>query len=127
MTRDRASHLFLAAAAIGLFAAPAFAQDAAAGGEVFKSQCGVCHDAQKPAHNKIGPSLLGVVGRKAGTAPGFNYSAAMKAYAKPWTPANLDAFLTAPRSVVATTSMTFYGVKDAAKRANLIAFLKQQK
>lgn len=107
--------------------APAAAQDVAAGATAFQGQCGVCHSADKPAKNKIGPSLLGVVGRKAGTVAGFNYSSAMKAYGQAWGAANLDAFLTAPSKAVPGTNMTFVGVKDAAKRANIIAYLKARK
>lgn len=106
---------------------PAAAQDAAAGATVFQSFCAVCHSVDRPARNKIGPSLLGVVGRKAGTAPGFGYSSAMKARGQVWTAASLDAFVAAPSKTVPGTSMAFAGVKDVAKLANLIAYLKQQK
>jgi len=116
----------LAAAAAGL-SAPAAAQDAAAGAGVFQAYCAVCHSVDKPARNKIGPSLVGVVSRKSGAAPGFSYSSAMKARGQIWTAASLDAFLAAPAKTVPGTSMTFAGVKDAAKRANLIGYLKQQK
>jgi cytochrome c len=125
MTRHRLLP-FALLASLGL-AAPAMAQDAAAGATAFQGQCGVCHSADKPAKNKIGPSLLGVGGRKAGTVAGFNYSSAMKAYGQAWGPANLDAFLTAPSKAVPGTNMTFVGIKDAAKRANMIAFLKTRK
>jgi cytochrome c len=124
MVINRALALLFAAAAL---AGPAAAQDAAAGAEVFKSQCSACHSVEKPPANKTGPSLVGVVGRKAGTAPGFTYSAPMTAYAKVWTAARLDTYLTAPMQTVPGTKMVFMGVKDAAKRANLIAFLKRQK
>jgi len=119
----------LVAAALGSLCAiaPAAAQDAAAGATVFQSFCAVCHSVDKPARNKIGPSLVGVVGRKAGAFPAFNYSSAMKAHGQVWTTASLDTFLTAPSKAVPGTSMTFAGVKDATKRANLIAYLKQQK
>jgi cytochrome c len=122
--RSAISTALMAAAAGLLAAAPAVAQDGAA---QFQTACGFCHSAEKPAHNKVGPSLLGVVGRKAGTVPGFSYSAAMKAYGKAWEPANLDAFIAAPSKVVPGTTMTSLGVKDPAKRASLIAYLKQQK
>jgi len=118
----------LLAATVGLsVAGSALAQDAAAGAGVFQTYCGVCHSIDKPARNKIGPSLLGVAGRKAGSAAGFNYSSAMKAYGQTWTAANLDTFLTAPTKAVPGTYMTFAGVKDPAKRASLVAYLKQQK
>jgi cytochrome c len=114
---------------IALLAAcgPAAAQDAVAGAAAFQGYCGACHSVDKPARNKLGPSLVGVVGRKAGTTSGYSYSAAMKAYGQAWTPANLDRFLAAPVQAVPNTKMGFVGVKDAAKRANLIAYLKTQK
>jgi cytochrome c len=68
-----------------------------------------------------------VVGRKAGTAAGYTYSPAMKAYGKTWTAATLDAYLAAPMQAVPGTKMVFLGVKDAAKRASLIGYLKEQK
>src|SRR4051812_6753610 len=58
-----------------VIAGPSRAQDAAAGEKVF-TKCKVCHIADKD-QNKIGPSLNGVIGRTAGTHPGFNYSKAM--------------------------------------------------
>jgi cytochrome c len=106
---------------------PAAAQDAVAGAAAFQTYCSVCHSVDKPARNKLGPSLIGVVGRQAGATPDYSYSQAMKAYGQAWTPANLDRFLAAPVQVVPNTKMGFAGVKDAAKRANLIAYLKTQK
>jgi cytochrome c len=55
---------------------PASAQDAAAGEQVFKTNCSICHSVQ-PQRNIIGPSLFGVVGRHSGQVPGFHYSEAM--------------------------------------------------
>lgn len=119
----------LAAAALASLCSigPAEAQDSAAGAAAFQSFCAVCHSVDKPPHSKIGPSLVGVIGRKAGASPGFNYSSAMKARGQVWTAASLDAFLAAPSKAMPGTSMTFAGVKDPAKRASLIAYLKQQK
>lgn len=119
------NRLILLSAAFAACAAPVAAQDAARGSAVFQSACAVCHNLDGRA--KIGPSLGGVVGRKAGISPGFHYSSAMKAYGQTWTPAVLDAFLTAPSKAVPGTNMTFFGFKDAAKRADLIAFLKTKK
>jgi cytochrome c2 len=121
MVNGRSIALILAAMAA---AGPAMAQDA--GAAVFQGLCSACHSVAKPPVSKSGPSLVGVVGRKAGTAAGFNYSPAMKAYGKAWTPAALDAYLTAPMQTVPGTKMVFLGVKDAAKRASLIGFLKEQ-
>jgi len=107
-----------------LFAHSAQAADAAAAGaKTFGAFCNSCHSADAPPQNKQGPSLLGVVGRKAGTIANFHYSKAMKAYGKTWTPAALDAYLTAPQKVVPGAAMNFRGVSDPAARADLIAYL----
>lgn len=108
-------------AAIGLLPA-ARAQDAAAGAAVFKTQCGVCHSPLE-GKNMVGPTLFGVVGRTAGQIPGFHYSAANKDSGLTWDHATLDRYLTNPQAVVPKTIMPYAGLKDAAKRANLIAYL----
>ena len=71
--------------------------------------------------------MIGVVGRRAGTAPGFRYSAALKAYGKTWTPEGLDAYLANPKAVAPKGTMNFRGLADARKRADVVAFLAQQK
>jgi len=83
--------------------------------------CAACHSVVANK-NGIGPSLFGVAGRKAGTAPGYTYSAAMKAAAA-WTPQQLDAYLTHPKATVPGNKMPFNGVTDAQKRADIIAYL----
>lgn len=109
--------------AISLLLAPAArAQDAGNGERVFQAQCSVCHSI-KPGRNVVGPSLFGVVGRHSGRVPGFPYSAANLGSGLTWDPATLDRYLTAPRKVVPGTRMTYPGLKDARKRADLIAFL----
>lgn len=96
--------------------------DAQAGGAVFKSQCSICHAVQS-GRNLNGPSLFGVVGRPAGQAPGFAYSAANKSSGLTWDAATLDRYLTAPREVMPHTLMSYGGLKDPVRRANLIAYL----
>ena len=98
------------------------AQDAKAGEVVFKSQCSICHSVQA-GRNMIGPSLFGIVGRTAGTIPGFHYSPANKDSGLTWDTATLDRYLTSPSTVVPHTIMTYAGLKDAQKRADLIAYL----
>ena len=88
--------------------------------------CMSCH-AVTPGQNGIGPSLAGVFGRKAASAPGFEYSAAMKASGKTWDEASLDAFLTNPMGVVSGTRMTYMGQSDPAKRKAVIDYLKTLK
>ena len=90
-------------------------------GEAAFLQCKVCHQL---AQNGIGPQLHGVVGRKAGTIPDFNYSQANKKSGITWTPEKLFQFIERPQRVVPGTKMTFAGVSDAQKRADIIAYLK---
>jgi cytochrome c len=110
--------------AVGVWsiAAPAMAQDAAAGQAVFKSQCSICHAVQA-GRNMTGPSLFDIVGRKAGQVPGFNYSSANRSSGLTWDTATLDKYLTSPKDVVPHTIMAYPGVKDAQRRTNLIAYL----
>lgn len=98
------------------------AGDAAAGKTVF-ARCSICHSSTKGAPNNIGPNLFGVVGRKAGTAPNFNYSNAMKTAGFNWTADKLDAYLKHPALVVPGNRMAFAGVSNDKDRANLIAYL----
>ena len=75
----------------------------------------------------MGPRLNGVVGRKAGAVPGYQYSKAMIAFGQAWTKANLDKYLSAPQATVPGTKMPFMGVQNAKDRANLIAYLSTKK
>ncbi len=101
------------------------ADDAEAGKKVF-NKCAACHSIE-PDKVRVGPSLFGVVGRKAGTLPGFNYSTAMKDYGVVWNAETLNVYLEAPMQVVKGTKMTFPGLKDATERANVIAYLETLK
>lgn len=126
MSRMRLSAAVLATIGSLSLAGSALAADAAAGEKFAKVQCGICHtfDAGK---NKIGPSLFGVVGRKAGTAEGFSYSEANKSSGLTWDTATLDKYLTKPSAVVPGTKMAYAGIKDDGKRADVIAFLETLK
>lgn len=104
----------------------ALAQNAGAGEAVFKSQCSICHSVQRN-DNGVGPSLAGVVGRPAGQVAGFHYSPANQESGLTWDEATLDRYLTSPRTVVPKTTMSYLGLKDATKRADLIAFLATHK
>ena len=101
----------------------ALAADPAAGEKIFKTQCGICH-AVAAGENRIGPTLFGVVGRRAGSVPGFNYTADHKKLGVTWDAATLDKYLTNPRAMVPDTSMVYAGLKDDAKRADLVAYLE---
>jgi cytochrome c len=101
----------------------AVAQDAAAGEKDFMV-CRACHQVGPTAKNAVGPVLNGVVGRKAGTFPGYNYSAANKNSGLTWDEATLKKYLADPQGVVKGTKMIFPGVKDPKKLDDLIAYLK---
>ena len=99
------------------------AQADPAKGKVLFLQCRACHTVEVDGGNKVGPNLHGLLGRKAGTAPGFNYSPAMAAATIVWTPETLDRWLARPAEMVPGTAMVFVGVPNPQDRANLIAWL----
>jgi cytochrome c len=101
----------------------ALAADPAAGEKTFKAQCGICH-AVVAGQNRIGPTLFGVVGRSAGSVPGFRYTVDHKKLGIAWDAATLDKYLANPRAMVPDTSMIYAGLKDGAKRADLVAYLE---
>lgn len=118
--------LVLAGAALMAGASAANAQaagDPAKGKTVF-ARCAACHDLNTGA-TRLGPSMKGIVGRKAGAVAGFAYSPAMKAKAVTWNAQTLDAYLTAPAKYIPGNKMPFAGLPNAQDRADLIAYLKQ--
>lgn len=122
----RFTAIFAALAVVTFAAGQAEAQDAAAGETVFK-KCGACHVADKDT-NKIGPSLMGVIGRTAGTHPNFSYSKAMVDAGKGglvWSEETLTTYLHDPKAIVKGTKMAFVGLKKDDEIANVIAYLKQ--
>jgi len=114
----------LFAIACGAIGTSAIAQDAAAGKEAY-AQCAVCHSID--GTNGVGPSLQGVVGRKAGAFAGFRYSRAMKGADIAWDDKLLDAYLADPQKTVPGNVMPFSGIADAKQRADLVAYLKTLK
>jgi cytochrome c len=97
--------------------------DPAKGKQIF-AKCQVCHSIENGV-NKLGPSLHGVFGRKAGTLAGYNYTDAMKNSGLTWDEASLDKYLTNPRKVVPGTRMVFVGLPKEQGRLDVIAYLKQ--
>jgi cytochrome c len=97
------------------------AGDPDAGKTVFATHCAVCH-ATEGRQNKIGPSLVGIVGSKSGSVPGFEFSAAMKNADITWEDAELDKFLANPAGDVHGTKM-FVNVPSESDRQNVIAYL----
>lgn len=95
--------------------------DPAAGEKVF-GKCKACHKVD--GSDGTGPHLNGVVGRAVGSAAGYGYSDAMASHGGNWDAVALDAFLTAPKTAVPGTKMSFAGLPKAEDRANLIAYLQ---
>jgi cytochrome c len=101
----------------------AMATDPATGQKIFKAQSSICH-AVEAGQNRIGPTLFGVIGRRPGRVPGFNYTADHKKLDVAWDAATLDKYLASPRAMVPDTSMIYAGLKNDAERADLIAYLE---
>lgn len=95
---------------------------AAAGPPQSFATCAVCHSVQR-GQNGIGPSLAGVFGRRAGSVPGANYSAAMQGATITWNEGNLDRYLADPAAVVPGTTMPPPGLNPAQRR-EVIAYLR---
>lgn len=125
-----------AAAALGLWATqPALAQDAtdnaaavaALGGDAEKgarvfNKCKACHVADAET-NRVGPYLMHVFGRHAGTVEGYNYSDAMKGADVVWNADTLSQYLASPKEFVPGNKMTFVGLKKPEDIANVLAYL----
>jgi cytochrome c len=113
---------FAVALAMGTPLAQA-AGDAAEGEKVFK-KCKACHviDSEK---NRLGPHLVGIVGRASGSVDGFKYSSAMAEAGVTWDEATLDQYLADPKAMIPKNKMAFPGLKKEEDRANVIAYLKQ--
>jgi cytochrome c len=121
MTRN----IFTAGMLLIALSQSAQAADAARGTQRFQVMCGTCH-AIDPSQRKIGPHLKGVVGRKAASVEGANYSPALKASGWTWDKSKLEVYLADPRKALPGTTMTI-GVGNAQDRADIIAYLETLK
>ncbi|MDD5334623.1 MAG: cytochrome c family protein [Rhodoferax sp.] len=90
-------------------------------GEQLYGRCLACHAL---ATDRVGPRHCGLLGRRAGSVAGFDYSAAMKKSGLVWDEKTLDRFLRKPLDLVPGSSMTYDGVPLASERRDLIAYLK---
>jgi cytochrome c len=101
---------------------PALHGDPARGMALYQT-CAACHSLDE---NDVGPRHRGVVGRRAGSLADYTYSAALKQSGLAWDEATLDRWLANPSALVPGTKM-FFKLDDAQARADVIAYLKQQK
>jgi cytochrome c len=104
------------------FATNSLAADPAVGKQIFQTQCCICHTVIK-GKNGIGPTLFGVVGRRAGSLPDFDYTADHKKLGITWNATTLNKYLTNPKAMVPDTTMIYPGLKDSTKRADVVAYL----
>ncbi len=116
----------LAGLFVGLVGQTASAADAEKGKEIYDRKCAICHPTESGV-NKLGPSLAGVFGRKAGAVPGYNYSEALKGSDVVWNAESLDPWLADPHQFVPGDKMPFPGIKNASERQDVIAYLKELK
>ena len=94
------------------------------GAKVFK-KCAACHSIAEGGANKIGPALWGVLGRTAGSVPGYKYSKAMAAHGKNWSFEEMNGFLINPKDWIKGTKMSFAGLKIAEDRAAVILYMNE--
>jgi cytochrome c len=89
----------------------------------FMRKCSSCHDHEKNGGHGKGPHLWNVMGRKAGSAPGFEYSTAMANSGHTWNWATLNYYLTNTEQAVPGRAMNFRGIRRDSARADLLLFL----
>ena len=105
---------------MALFASASTAE----GAKVFK-KCAACHSIKEGGANKIGPALWGVLGRTAGSVPGYKYSKAMAAHGKNWSFEEMNGFLIKPKDWIKGTKMSFAGLRSAKDRAAVILYMNE--
>ena len=101
----------------------ATAQDAAAGEKVF-NKCRACHQIGENAKNGVGPQLNGLIGRKAGTVEGFNYTEANKNSGLVWDEATFREYIKDPKAKIPGTKMSYAGLKQESEIDSIVAYLK---
>lgn len=124
MTREKkAFPLLLAASLLLLAAGQATSQDVKRGEKLF-ADCRACH-AIDAGVNNVGPSLAGIIGRKAATVDGYRFSPAMKRGNITWDKDTLAAFIADPQKAVPANRMPYAGMPDVTDVTDLIAYLAQ--
>ncbi len=99
------------------------AADADKGKKVAR-KCTTCHTFEEGGKNKVGPNLWNIVGSKPAHAAGFSFSGAITGLSDPWSFENLDAFIQNPKGYAKGTKMAYGGIKKAADRADLLAYMR---
>ena len=94
-------------------------------GELLSYACQACHSLEAGEAHRVGPNLYGVFGRRAGTAPGFDYSPALRDLDLVWSADALERWLADPLGFAPGTTMAFTGYQDAGDRQALITYLER--
>lgn len=116
--------LSIAVTAVLVTLTPALAAGDAENGKRVFNKCKACHVANEEK-NRIGPHLVGLFGRTAGSVEKYRYSKSMKDSGIVWNAETLDAYLANPRQYVKGTRMAFPGLKKASDRDDVIAYLRE--
>jgi cytochrome c len=114
----------IVAGALALGSAAALAQGDATQGEKVFNKCKACHAVDEP-QNKVGPHLVGVFGRTAGSVEGFRYSDALKESGIVWDEETIAEYVADPRGYIKGNRMMFAGLNKEEEIADLIAYLKE--
>jgi cytochrome c len=109
--------------AAGVLATPAFAAGDPVQGKAVFARCAICHNVEKDAGNGVGPNLFGVVGSKAASVDGFNFSGPMKASGIVWNDDNLAKWIAGPAKMLPGSKMAFAGITSKTQIADVIAYL----
>ncbi len=104
----------------------AHAADLNNGQRLFAARCSSCHAVGPSASNGFGPQLNSLFGRRAGSAPGYAFSPAMKRANIVWSDKTLAAFLDDPDDFVPGTKMRFWGMSNQKQVGDLLAYLRNQ-
>ena len=125
MSNGRNAALAVIAAAI--LATPALAAGDPVQGKAVFARCAICHNVEKDGGNGVGPNLFGIMGRKAATVDGFNYSGPMKASGIVWNDDKLSQWVAGPAKMVPGTKMAFAGITSKGQIADVVAYLNTLK
>lgn len=106
------------------YSAPVLAAGDAAAGEKVYRKCRACHVVDKE-QNRVGPHLVGIFGRTAGTVEGFRYSKAMVESGIVWDEVTIAAYLQDPKGYIKGNRMAFAGLRKEVDVVNIIAYMKE--
>lgn len=123
--RGRRLSLLAIAALVAASTGTALANDLEKKGKRVYNKCKACHNLESKK-NKIGPHLVRIMGRKAGSVENFKYSSAMKNSGVVWDEKSLDAYITNPKKFMPGNKMTFAGLKKEDDRKAVIAYIKHE-